>query len=129
MYDRIGAVDHHDRDRLSFSFERCNHHIAGRHYHAHLEAHQLMCELRKTFDSALFVANLQDERRPFDMAKLPQRLPERFDRRRENRWSGHRKEPDLRELGRLLRLRHERRGKQACTDGAEKPAAVHYSMT
>jgi hypothetical protein len=90
-----------------------NHHVAGRHDHVHLETHGLTCELRKAFESALAVANLQDERRPFDMATLTQRPPERLDIRRDNRWSAHRKEPDLRELGPLLRVGGERHNCEA----------------
>ena len=77
--DRITAVDHHDRDRLSLSFDRRSRHIGDRHDYVHLEAHQLPCELRKSFESGLAVATLQDERFPFDVAKLPQPLPERLD--------------------------------------------------
>jgi len=87
-----------------------------------------MCELRKTFDSALSVANLQHERRPFDMAKLPQRPPERLDVRRDNRWSGHRKEPDLSELGRLLRVSRERRKRDAESENDREPDQPHEHL-
>ena len=80
--DRIAAARHHDRDRPGLSFDRGDRRICGRHDHVHLEAHQLPCELQKSFGLALAVAKLQGERFPFDMAKLPQPLPECLDKMR-----------------------------------------------
>src|SRR5262249_1347531 len=74
--DRIAADCHHDRDRLSLSFDRRDHHICGRHDQIHLEAYQLSRQLRQSFSSGLAVANLQDDGFPFDIAKLSQPLPE-----------------------------------------------------
>src|SRR5262249_7928029 len=102
--DRIAAYRHHDRDRLSLSFDRRDHHICGRHDYVHLAAHQLTRELRNSFGSGLAVAKLQDESFPFDIAKLPHPLPEAFDIMRCPRWSASKKESDLWNLLGLLSL-------------------------
>src|SRR5262249_20794536 len=102
--DRIAAVCHHNRDRLSLSFDRRNRKICTRHDHVQLDAHQLPREVRKPWGYALAVANLQEESFPFDVAKLPHPLPERFDILRCGCWSAPEKIPDLRNLPRLLRL-------------------------
>jgi hypothetical protein len=102
--DRITADCHHNRDCLSFSFDRRNRHICGRHDHIYLEAYQLPRQLRQSFSSRLAVAKLQDDGFPFDIAKLPQPLPERLDNMRCSRWSARKQVPDLRDLRRLLRL-------------------------
>jgi hypothetical protein len=39
--NRIGAVGHHDRNRLSLLLNGRNAWIGGRHNHVHLQAHQL----------------------------------------------------------------------------------------
>src|SRR5262249_44119266 len=86
------------------AFDRGNHRIVARHDHIHLEAYQLPCELWKSFGFALDVADLQDDRLPFDIAKLPQPTPERLDKTPHGGWSARTQEPDLRDLGCLLRV-------------------------
>jgi hypothetical protein len=102
--DWIVAGRHHDRDGLSLSFDRRNHRIGAPYDHVRFEGHQLPREPRKSLDPGLAVANLENESLPFDVAKLAQPLLERLDKSGGQRWSARRKVPDLRDLGRLLRV-------------------------
>src|SRR4029434_2515973 len=65
------------------------------------------CELPKSFGSRLAVANLQDECLAFDIAKLPQPLPECFDEGPGAGWTARSEQPDLRDLGPLLGVNGE----------------------
>jgi hypothetical protein len=75
------------------------------------------------------VANLQDERFSFDVAKFPQPLPERLEKWRCRRWSARTRVPDLRDLGRLLRLGGEWRGDKAASESSDERPPIHYSIT
>src|SRR5262249_13744116 len=121
----IGARGHHDRNRASLLSGRRNRNIRGSHDDVYLEAYQLAREVTKSFGPALAIARLQDERFPLDMAKVPHPLPERLNMRRGS-LGARRKEPDLRNLGRLLRLGGERRGEEHRPCACEERATIHY---
>src|SRR4029434_2926902 len=70
--DGIDTVRHHDRDRLSLSFDRRRRRIVARYDHVRFEATQLSRELWKSFGSGLTVTNCQSDRCPLDIAQLPQ---------------------------------------------------------
>jgi len=61
---------------VSFSSDRRNSGIAGRHDHVGLERHQLPGELGESFGRALGEADLEENCFPFDVAELPQPLLE-----------------------------------------------------
>src|SRR5262249_23115782 len=127
--DRIVAGRHHDGDRPSLSFDRRNRQIGAGHDHVYLEAHQLPRQPGKPIEPALAVAGLQDESLPFNVAKFPHPLTERFEKSGGRRGTVGSRLPDPCDLARLLRVGGERRGEEHRTRASKERAPVHYWIT
>ena len=101
--DRIGAVGHHDRDRLRLLLDRRNPFIGGRHDDVHLDAHQLGRGLGEPLTLALAEPVFEENVSSFHVSTLPHPF---FEGRREvpgARRGAYLENPDPRDLRARLR--------------------------
>jgi hypothetical protein len=121
--DRIGAVGHHDRDRLRLLLDRRNPFIGGRHDDVDLDSHELGGGLGESLTLELAEPLFEDNVSPFHISPLPQRF---FEGRREMpgaRRSAYLENPDPRDLRARLRCGREWRREHA--DGQRDDQREH----
>jgi hypothetical protein len=75
--DWIGAIGHHDRDRLRLLFDRRYRQIGGGHDHGHVQAHQFGGNLGHPLGPVVAEPALDDDVLSFDISALSQALRER----------------------------------------------------
>ena len=107
--NRIGAIGHHDRNRLRLLFDRRDRRVGVRYDHVHLQAYQLGRDLGHPFGPVVGEPALHDDVLPFYIPMLSQALREWGVKSRSSSWRACMENADAGDLLRRLRVRPFRR--------------------